>query len=211
MTIDADYAVALALRSRMNELAAHSRLPATFAQSSQLQSAWASASPALRKRVLSRHLDLERFRLIAAASTHVDIAVLPCQALRRLLLFRALYSRIDALRRCVDRRSRQWFIEQLGESGWQWILSRFASPSVLTLLPTGDDHLPGWYNDGWYRLYRDRIWDWRGVAYLAANVAQVSVGLQPDLEAGSADQRSAAFLNEWRVWTESLLLVEAAA
>lgn len=211
MTIDADFAVASALRRRMNELAAHSCPPSTLARFSQLRCAWAFASPGLRKAVLWRHFDLDRFGPSDAVLTNIDIAVLPCHALRRLMLFRALYSRVDALRRCVDRRSRQWFIEQLGQSGWEWILSRWAFPSVLTLLPTGDDHLLSWYSDGWYRLYLDQIWAWQGVAYLAANIAQVSVEEQPDFKAPtSADQRSAAFLNEWRDWTDPILEVEAA-
>ena len=197
ISVDALSPLASALRARVNELAARSRLPTTLAQSGRWQGAWETASPALRKRILWHCLGLDRVRMTAEIAANVDIAVLPRHSLQHLLLLRALYARTAALCRCVHRAPRQWFIQQLGESGWEWIVSRYAPPTVETLLPIGDEHLQRWYEDGWQRLYLDRIWPCQALAHLAANVANVRP--RQSLEAICIDQRSQAFLAEWRV------------
>ena len=200
ISVDAVCLLAAALRARINELAAQSHLPVTLARSGRWQSAWETASPPLRKRILSHALGLKHFRLTTGLSDNLDIAVLPRQSLQRVLLLRALYARTAALRRCVERKPRQWFIQQLGQSDWNWIVSRYAPPTDETLLPIGDDHLHQWYADGWQRLYCDRIWAWQGLAHLAANVADVTP--RQSLDGMHRAQRSHAFLDEWRLMAQ---------
>ena len=75
------------------------------------------------------------------------------------------------------------------------MITRLSPPSVLPLLPSGDEHLQEWFADGWQRLYLDKLWESKQLAHLAAVFAHVHPFEQKPQCV--ADGRSAAFVHEW--------------
>lgn len=165
--------------------------------------AWLHARPGSRQRVLVQLLQLATLRLSGPAAANADLAVLPSTTLQRLFLARALYARIDSLRRCIDRQSRAWFVQVLGEAGWVWLITRFAPPTTIALFPYGTDpHL--WYRDGWQRLCADGVWTCPALVRLT----ELAAGFLADDSSGAAeilpDGRSQQLLTEWRQFQGAL-------
>ncbi|MFC6839783.1 type III secretion protein HrpB4 [Xanthomonas theicola] len=193
-------------RKRVLALARQADPPPPLCRGAALRRAWAGAAPMRRHDAVVAALGLDALPAACFGDADSELALLDPEPLRRMLLARALYSRLDALRHCVERAPRQWFAERLGQPVWQWLRGCVAAPSRMPLLARDAD-ASAWHLDGWCRLVADGVWPWPGLARLAA----ASAGVDPGDAALTADARSRDFVSQWRAVAQPDTAGESAA
>ncbi|MFC3655672.1 transcriptional regulator [Xanthomonas hyacinthi] len=196
----------LRYRMRVQALARQPDPPPLCSEAALPRRAWAGAELARRQDVVIAALGLDALPAACFEDADSDLALLEPAPLRRLLLTRALYSRLDALRHCVERAPRQWFAERLGPPLWQWLRDCTVEPTRLPLLAR-DAGEHAWHLDGWCRLVADGVWPWPGLARMAA----ASAGLDPGGAALAADGCSRDFIAQWRELAQETTVWENAA
>ncbi|WP_372392875.1 type III secretion protein HrpB4 [Xanthomonas sp. NCPPB 3582] len=118
---------------------------------------WERAPAQHRARVIQAWSGCSSMQVSALQPLANRLVMLAPDLLAKVLMSRALFSRVLALRRCIERERLSWFEQRLGPAVLEHVRHRAATGTTVPLLPRDADQA-AWVGDGWRRLAADGAW-----------------------------------------------------